>query len=138
MQKNNIIKQAEYLNIVNTLIEKYGLDSLFKVEITALVLYYQSKSLELHKSKYNILKGFFESLHFVLLSEYKDFNFISEAIYINQISGRITVDNDKIIKNCVLDFEKNSYLSKDNINEIICTINLMSMKSFAQEVISNV
>lgn len=138
MQNKKIIKQAEYLNIINILIEKYNFSSLLKVVITALVLYYQANNIELRKSPYNLLFGFFGALHLILLTNYMDFKFISEAILINEKNNKITINNDEIIKNTRLEFVKNNYMDKDNIQEILIMINNLSIDSFAQEVLANV
>lgn len=139
MRNRDIYKLSDYLNIVNTLIEKHSFDSLFKVTITALVLYYQTNSdMELRKVSQNIFQGFFKNFHSVVLSNYSDFYVISQALLINEKNGNITVNEDEIVKKRRLETVKNKYLEKENIVEILCDIKNMSIKSFAQEVVENV
>lgn len=85
MKKIELIKLADYLNIVNILIEKYSFSSLFKIEITALIIYAQSSTgMEVRKVTYNHIKKFLLNFHSILLSNYSDFIFISRALKINE------------------------------------------------------
>ena len=139
MQKiNNMIKLAEYMNIVNTLIDKHNINSLFKLEISSLVLYYQANNLELRKSDKNLLFGFFEHLNSILLSNYNDFIYITEALRILEDEKYIKVTGDLIVKEKELLTEYNKYLSKDNIGDILNRIGNLSVSAFIQEVLSNV
>lgn len=142
MKKSELIKLAEYLNIINILIERYSFSSLFKVEMTALIIYMQCiTGMEVRKVVYNKLNKFFYNLNSILLSNYSDFNYISCALKINEKKGYITIDGDCIKKNVSLkiaDVEIKQYMYKENIVEILNEINSMTINSFVQEVISNV
>ena len=142
MQENKLFKLSEYLNIINILIEKFSFSSLFKIYMTSLMLFYQVKSdTELRKSSHNLFKGFFSCFHLVVISNYSDFCYISEALRINEKNGWITVDGDNVVKNTKLDFVSNEilkYVKKENIFDILNEIKNMSRSSFIQEVIANV
>lgn len=142
MKKSKLIKLADYLNIVNVLIEQYSFSSLFKIEVTALIIYTQcATGMETRKVTYNKVNKFFTNLHSILLSNYTDFTYISCALKINEEKGAIKVDGDIITKNDkldIVDVETKQYMYKENIVEILNEINLMTVNSFVQEVIANV
>jgi len=142
MKKIELIKLADYLNIVNILIEKYSFSSLFKIEITALIIYAQSSTgMEVRKVTYNHIKKFLLNFHSILLSNYSDFIFISRALKINESNGTISIEGDTVIKNKPLeiaDSDSKKYLFKENVIEILNEINSMTVKSFVQEVVANV
>lgn len=142
MKKIELIKLADYLNIVNILIEKYSFSSLFKIEITALIIYAQSSTgMEVRKVTYNHIKKFLLNFHSILLSNYSDFIFISRALKINERNGTISIEGDSVIKNKsleIVDSDSKKYLFKENVIEILNEINSMTVKSFVQEVVANV
>ena len=142
MKKIELIKLADYLNIVNILIEKYSFSSLFKIEITALIIYAQSSTgMEVRKVTYNHIKKFLLNFHSILLSNYSDFIFISRALKINESNGNISIEGDSVIKNKsleIVDSDSKKYLFKENVIETLNEINSMAVKSFVQEVVSNV
>lgn len=142
MQKrmNDVYKLSEYLNIVNVLLEYYSFSSLFKVEVTAMLLFNQIKTnMELRKTSIPMMSAFLNEFHSIVLSNYMDFVYISKAIRINEINGSISINDDVIVKNKKLEIaEFNEYFKKENIIEIMNEINSMSIRSFIQEVISNV
>ena len=142
MKKTELIKLADYLNIVNILIEKYSFSSLFKIEITALIIYAQSSTgMEVRKVTYNHIKKFLLNFHSILLSNYSDFIFISRALKINESNGNISIEGDSVIKNKsleIVDSDSKKYLFKENVIEILNEINSMAVKSFVQEVVANV
>lgn len=142
MKKIELIKLADYLNIVNILIEKYSFSSLFKIEITALIIYAQSSTgMEVRKVTYNHIKKFLLNFHSILLSNYSDFIFISRALKINESNGNISIEGDSVIKNKsleIVDSDSKKYLFKENVIEILNEINSMAVKSFVQEVVANV
>ena len=142
MKKVELIKLADYLNIVNILIEKYSFSSLFKIEITALIIYAQSSTgMEVRKVIYNHIKKFLLNFHSILLSNYSDFIFISRALKLNESNGNISIEGDSVIKNKsleIVDSDSKKYLFKENVIEILNEINSMTVKSFVQEVVANV
>lgn len=142
MKKIELIKLADYLNIVNILIEKYSFSSLFKIEITALIIYAQSSTgMEVRKVTYSHIKKFLLNFHSILLSNYSDFIFISRALKINESNGNISIEGDSVIKNKsleIVDSDSKKYLFKENVIEILNEINSMAVKSFVQEVVANV
>ena len=142
MKKIELIKLADYLNIVNILIEKYSFSSLFKIEITALIIYVQSSTgMEVRKVTYNHIKKFLFNFHSILLSNYSDFIFISRALKINESNGNISIEGDSVIKNKsleIVDSDSKKYLFKENVIETLNDINSMAVKSFVQEVVANV
>lgn len=142
MKKIELIKLADYLNIVNILIEKYSFSSLFKIEITALIIYAQSSTgMEVRKVTYNHIKKFLLNFHSILLSNYSDFIFISRALKINESNGNISIEGDSVIKNKsleIVDSDSKKYLFKENVIETLNEINSMAVKSFVQEVVANV
>ena len=142
MKKIELIKLADYLNIVNILIEKYSFSSLFKIEITALIIYAQSSTgMEVRKVTYNHINKFLLNFHSILLSNYSDFIFISRALKINESNGNISIEGDSVIKNKsleIVDSDSKKYLFKENVIEILNEINSMAVKSFVQEVVANV
>ena len=142
MKKIELIKLADYLNIVNILIEKYSFSSLFKIEITALIIYAQSSTgMEVRKVAYNHIKKFLFNFHSILLSNYSDFIFISRALKINESNGNISIEGDSVIKNKsleIVDSDSKKYLFKENVIETLNEINSMAVQSFVQEVVANV
>lgn len=142
MKKIELIKLADYLNIINILIEKYSFSSLFKIEITALIIYAQSSTgMEVRKVTYNQIKKFLLNFHSILLSNYSDFIFISRALKMNESNGNISIEGDSVIKNKsleIVDSDSKKYLFKENVIEILNEINSMAVKSFVQEVVANV
>lgn len=142
MKKSELIKLADYLNIVNILIEQYSFTSLFKIEILSMMLYSQSSTgMEIRKTTNNRLYKFFENLHSIILSNYLDFIYISKALKINEKVGNISINGDFIFKNKQLemaDVDSKKYLYKENIADLLSEINLMSIDSFTQEVLANV
>jgi len=139
MLKAETYKLSEYLNIVNFLLEKFSFNSVFKIEISSLIIYYQMFVNDASKNtNSNFLNNFFKNLHNILLANYLDFVFITQALEINEKNKSIYIDNDLIKKNESLKFCNLGYFEKDNLHEALREINAMSNYSFAQEVIEYV
>ena len=112
MQRNRIIKTAQYLNIVNILITKFNFDSLFKLIFTSFV--------------------------YDLLVNYKDFGYIFEAIKILQDNQFIEIDGNSIVVKKEPQYINDDFFSKTNIISVLDNIKQMNEESFVEEVLYNV
>ena len=138
MQKNNIVKTAQYLNIINILISKFNFDSIFKLVFTSFVVYNHECKISFSNSKNNMIEGFFQQFHYDLLSNYKDFNFIFESLKILKDNQFIDIEDNKIIIKKELQYIDDDFLLKRNTIVALENIKKMNEESFVEEVIYNV
>ena len=138
MQRNRIIKTAQYLNIVNILITKFNFDSLFKLVFTSFVSFNHEGKIPFSNTKNNMLEGFFQQFHYELLVNYKDFGYIFEAIKILQDNQFIEIDGNSIVVKKEPQYINDDFFSKTNIISVLDNIKQMNEESFVEEVLYNV
>lgn len=138
MQDSSIVKEAKYLSFVSNLIFKYGFDSLLKITIVALILYYGGDSTRKMRGKYNLIGSFFNNSKSILLTYHQDFYYIFKSVSLLAQNNYITIQDDKISINQhpqVKIPEEIRYKSLSLCLEKICSL---TTKSFLFEVLSNV
>lgn len=131
--KNNILKEAKYADIIITLINPpCKITSLFK--LIFLTLIFSDKNInDIAKSKYNIISNYIGNSILLLQQKKDDLNIIYEILYRLEAMHIISIDNDIITINQIINAPDIDNIKK--IYHVLNNINKLDNKSFYLELL---